>query len=51
MVENPQMIRYLKNGEPLEKEHDTKYMNVLVKYVEQRKLGKVGLKHQSDLKF
>ena len=36
-IENPQMQRYLMNGEPLLEEHDNKYMKILVQYVEDRK--------------
>ena len=36
-IENPQMQRYLINGDDLLPEHDTKYMNVLKDYVEARK--------------
>ena len=36
-IENPQMQRYLINGEELLPEHDNKYMNLLVDYVERRK--------------
>ena len=36
-LENPSMQRYLLNGEPLLPEHDNKYMNILVDYVEARK--------------
>ena len=36
-MENPQLQRYLMNGEALEPEHDTKYMNILVEYVGLRK--------------
>ena len=50
-IENPQMIRYLLNGDSLEKQHDNKYMNVLKKYVDQRKKGVHDYKPQSDLKF
>ena len=35
--ENPQLQRYLINGNPLDKEHDNKYMRVLVDYVAARK--------------
>ena len=50
-IENPQMIRYLINGEPLEKQHDNKYMKVLVAYVKERMKGAPGRKAQTDLKF
>ena len=36
-LENPSMQRYLMNGDPLLPEHDNKYMNILVKYVDARK--------------
>ena len=36
-VENPQMQRYLMNGDVILPEHDNKYMNILVDYVELRK--------------
>ena len=36
-VENPQMQRYLMNGEELLPEHDNRYMNVLLQYIEARK--------------
>lgn len=36
-VENPQLLRYLMNGDSLLAEHDTKYMRQLVDYVEARK--------------
>ena len=36
-IENPQLQRYLMNGDPLLEEHDNKYMNILCKYVEDRK--------------
>ena len=36
-IENPQMQRYLMNGEDLLPEHDNKYMRILVEYVEARK--------------
>ena len=37
-IENPQLQRYLMNGEPIEKKHDNHYMNALVDYVEIRKV-------------
>ena len=36
-IENPQMQRYLMNGDDILPEHDNKYMNILVEYVELRK--------------
>ena len=36
-IENPSLQRYLLNGDPIEKEHDNHYMNLLVKYVDARK--------------
>ena len=36
-IENPSLQRYLVNGEPLEEQHNNKYMNILVKYVDARK--------------
>ena len=36
-VENPQLQRYLINGEPLLPEHNNKYMNILLDYVKARK--------------
>ena len=36
-MENPQMQRYLINGEQVLPEHDTKYMRVLLDYVQARK--------------
>ena len=36
-IENPQLQRYLVNGEPLLPEHDNKYMNILMGYVQARK--------------
>ena len=36
-IENPQMQRYLINGEDILPEHDCKYMRVLVDYVDKRK--------------
>ena len=36
-IENPSLQRYLLNGDPIEVEHDNKYMNILVSYVEARK--------------
>ena len=41
-IENPQMQRYLMNGDPLLEEHNNKYMNILVKYVEDRKVDYAG---------
>ena len=41
-LENPSMQRYLMNGEPLLPEHDNKYMNILVAYVEARKEDYAG---------
>ena len=43
-IENPTMIRYLLSGERLEKEHDTRYMRILVDYVNKRKSGAPGRK-------
>ena len=43
-IENPQMIRYLMNGDPLEEEHVNKYMQIIVQYVEDRKKGLPGRK-------
>jgi len=36
-IENPQMQRYLMNGEDLLPQHDNKYMRILVDYVEARR--------------
>ena len=36
-MENPQMQRYLINGDPLESTHDNHYMRTLVAYVDARK--------------
>ena len=36
-IENPQLQRNLMNGDPLLPQHDNKYMNILMKYVEARK--------------
>ena len=36
-IENPQLQRYLMNGDPILPEHDKKYMRELVKYVHARK--------------
>ena len=36
-IENPQLQRYLMNGEELLPEYDLKYMRLLVDYVEARK--------------
>ena len=36
-IENPSLQRYLVNGEPIIPEHDNKYMNILMNYVEARK--------------
>ena len=36
-IENPQLQRYLMNGDPLLPEHDRKYMRAMVQYVEARK--------------
>ena len=41
-IENPQLQRYLMNGEDILPEHDNKYMNVLVNYIEARKHDYVG---------
>ena len=41
-IENPQMQRYLMNGEPLLPAHDNKYMNVLMDYIEARKKDYYG---------
>ena len=36
-IENPQLQRYLMNGDSILPEHDNKYINILVDYVEARK--------------
>ena len=36
-IENPQMQRYMINGDPILPEHDTKWMKILMKYIEARK--------------
>ena len=36
-IENPQLQRYLMNGDPVLEEHDNKYVNILVNYVDARK--------------
>ena len=36
-IENPQMQRYLINGEDVLPEHDNKYMRILLDYVQARK--------------
>ena len=41
-IENPQMQRYLMNGDPIQEQHNTKYMNILVKYVDDRKVDFAG---------
>ena len=51
-IENPQMIRYLMAGEPLEDRHNNYFMRTLKKYVDLRKKGQLkGRMHQTDLKF
>ena len=37
-IENPSLQRYLLNGDPIEEQHNNKYLNILVKYVEARKV-------------
>ena len=37
-LENPQLQRYLMNGDDILPEHDKKYMRILVDYVEARKV-------------
>ncbi len=32
-IENPQLQRYLMNGDPLLPQHNNKYMNILMDYV------------------
>ena len=41
-IENPQMQRYLMNGEDLLPEHDLKYVRVLLDYIEARKTDYYG---------
>ena len=36
-LENPSMQRYLLNGEPVELQHDTKYLRKLLEYIGNRK--------------
>lgn len=36
-IENPSLQRYLVNQEPLNEEHNTHYMGVMVLYVQKRK--------------
>ena len=43
-MENPQMIRYLLSGEPLDGQHDNKFMRIIVEYVNKRKGGAPGRK-------
>ena len=35
-IENPQLQRYLMNGDSILPEHDNKYMNILVNYIDAR---------------
>ena len=35
-IENPQLQRYLMNGDSILPEHDNKYMNILVRYIDAR---------------
>jgi succinate dehydrogenase flavin-adding protein (antitoxin of CptAB toxin-antitoxin module) len=38
-IENPQLQRYFMNQEPLQPEHNTRYVNALVEYVNLRKVN------------
>ena len=37
-IENPQLQRYLMNGDDILPDHDNKYMNILMEYMESRKI-------------
>ena len=37
-IENPSLQRYLMNGDDILPEHNNKYMNILVDYMENRKI-------------
>ena len=41
-IENPQLQRNLMNGDPLLPQHNNKYMNILMDYVQARKVDYFG---------
>ena len=40
-MENPQLVKYLMNGDPVMDKHKTNHMDKLLDYVEKRKTGEI----------